>query len=64
LDERDAKIIKMRFGIDEEKEYTLEEIGKHFNITRERVRQVEEKVLVKLRKSARSDKLRSFSEAS
>ena len=64
LGERDAKIIKMRFGIDEEKTYTLEEIGKHFSITRERVRQVEEKVLQKLRKSARSDKLKDFSEAS
>jgi RNA polymerase primary sigma factor len=64
LGERDAKIIKMRFGIDEEKTYTLEEIGKHLSITRERVRQVEEKVLQKLRKSARSDKLKDFSEAS
>jgi len=48
LDEREAKIIKMRYGIDGPK-YTLEQVGAEFNVTRERVRQIEQKVLQKLK---------------
>lgn len=51
LSPREEEIIKMRFGIDQDREYTLEEIGKHFGITRERIRQIEERTLKKLRRN-------------
>jgi len=62
LSEREEKIVKMRFGIGEKHEYTLEEVGQDFDVTRERIRQIEEKALKKLRCSGRADKLRNFIE--
>ncbi|MFC2165785.1 sigma-70 family RNA polymerase sigma factor [Acidobacteriota bacterium] len=58
--ERESKIIKMRFGLGDGNEYTLEEVGQQFNVTRERIRQIEEKALRKLRRSSQSHTLRSF----
>jgi len=52
----------MRFGIGEKQDYTLEEVGQDFNVTRERIRQIEEKALRKLRHSSRAEKLRSLVE--
>ena len=60
LPERDAEILRMRFGIDMNTDYTLEEIGKQFDLTRERIRQIEIKALNKLRHPAHSAALRSF----
>jgi len=60
LTEREEKIIRLRFGIGEKAEYTLEEIGKRFNVSRERIRQIEKKALNRLRHSSRRDKLRYF----
>jgi RNA polymerase primary sigma factor len=60
LSEREEKIIRLRFGIGEKAEYTLEEIGKRFNVSRERIRQIEKKALNRLRHSSRRDKLRFF----
>jgi RNA polymerase primary sigma factor len=57
---REAKILRMRFGIDMNTDHTLEEVGKQFNVTRERIRQVEAIALRKLRHRTRSDQLRSF----
>jgi len=57
---REAKILRMRFGIDMNNDHTLEEVGKQFNVTRERIRQIEAKALRKLRHPSRSDHLRSF----
>jgi RNA polymerase primary sigma factor len=63
LTAREAKILRMRFGIDMNTDHTLEEVGKQFNVTRERIRQIEAKALRKLRHPGRSDHLRSFLEA-
>ncbi|MFW6128618.1 MAG: RNA polymerase sigma factor RpoD [Candidatus Aminicenantaceae bacterium] len=60
LTEREAQILKMRFGLIDGNEHTLEEIGQYFNVTRERVRQIEAKALRKLKSSGETDKLRSF----
>ncbi len=60
LSAREEKIIRLRFGIGEDAEYTLEEIGKRFNVSRERIRQIEKKALNRLRHSSRRDKLRYF----
>ena len=63
LTPREAKVLRMRFGIEMNTDLTLDEIGKQFNITRERIRQIEAKALRKLRHPSRSEKLRSFLEA-
>jgi len=60
LNEREGKIVRMRFGIGEKHDHTLEEVGQDFDLTRERIRQIEEKALRKLKHSSRADKLRSF----
>ena len=60
LSEREEKIIRLRFGIGEKAEYTLEEIGKRFNVSRERIRQIEKKALNRLRHSSRREKLKYF----
>ena len=60
LTAREAKVLRMRFGIDMNTDHTLEEVGKQFDVTRERIRQIEAKALRKLRHPARSDHLRSF----
>ncbi len=57
---REAKVLRMRFGIDMKTDHTLEEVGKQFDVTRERIRQIEAKALRKLRHPSRSDRLRSF----
>ena len=62
LTPREEKVLKMRFGIDVASEHTLEEVGKDFSVTRERIRQIEVKALRKLRHPSRSKKLRSFFE--
>ncbi len=60
LTPREAKVLRMRFGIDMNTDHTLEEVGKQFDVTRERIRQIEAKALRKLRHPSRSDTLRSF----
>ncbi len=60
LTPREAKVLRMRFGIDMNTDHTLEEVGKQFDVTRERIRQIEAKALRKLRHPTRSDLLRSF----
>ena len=60
LTEREAKVLQMRFGIGMNTDHTLEEVGKQFDVTRERIRQIEAKALRKLRHPSRSDHLRSF----
>ncbi len=62
LTPREARIVRMRFGIDERKDYTLGEVAQEFGITRERIRQIEAKALQKLKHSKRRHKLRSFYE--
>jgi RNA polymerase primary sigma factor len=62
LTPREEKVLKMRFGIDEKADHTLEEVGQNFDVTRERIRQIEAKALRKLRHPSRSKKLRSFVE--
>jgi RNA polymerase primary sigma factor len=62
LTSREAKVLRMRFGIDMNTDHTLEEVGKQFDVTRERIRQIEAKALRKLRHPTRSDMLRSFLE--
>jgi RNA polymerase primary sigma factor len=62
LDKREEKILRMRFGIGEKHDHTLEEVGQDFNVTRERIRQIEEKALKKLKHPTRAEKLRSFVE--
>lgn len=62
LTAREAKVLRMRFGIDMNTDHTLEEVGKQFDVTRERIRQIEAKALRKLRHPSRSDHLRSFLE--
>ncbi len=64
LTSREAKVLRMRFGIDMNTDHTLEEVGKQFDVTRERIRQIEAKALRKLRHPSRSDKLRSFLDGS
>ena len=63
LTQREAKVLRMRFGIDMNTDHTLEEVGKQFDVTRERIRQIEAKALRKLRHPSRSDQLRSFLES-
>ncbi len=63
LTPREAKVLRMRFGIDMNTDHTLEEVGKQFDVTRERIRQIEAKALRKLRHPSRSEQLRSFLEA-
>ena len=60
LTPREAKVLRMRFGIDMNTDHTLEEVGKQFDVTRERIRQIEAKALRKLRHPSRSDRLKSF----
>jgi RNA polymerase primary sigma factor len=62
LTPREEKVLKMRFGIDEKADHTLEEVGQNFDVTRERIRQIEAKALRKLRHPSRSKKLRAFVE--
>jgi RNA polymerase primary sigma factor len=62
LTPREAKVLRMRFGIDMTTDHTLEEVGKQFDVTRERIRQIEAKALRKLRHPSRSEQLRSFLE--
>jgi RNA polymerase primary sigma factor len=62
LNNREEKILRMRFGIGEKHDHTLDEVGQYFELTRERIRQIEEKALRKLKHSSRADKLRSFIE--
>ena len=60
LTDREAQVLRMRFGIPDGIEHTLEEVGQHFNVTRERIRQIELKAINKIRSSSRSEELRSF----
>ncbi len=62
LTQREAKVLRMRFGIEMNTDHTLEEVGKQFDVTRERIRQIEAKALRKLRHPSRSERLRSFIE--
>ena len=62
LTPREAKVLRMRFGVEMNTDHTLEEVGKQFDVTRERIRQIEAKALRKLRHPSRSEKLRSFIE--
>jgi RNA polymerase primary sigma factor len=62
LTQREAKVLRMRFGIEMNTDHTLEEVGKQFDVTRERIRQIEAKALRKLRHPSRSERLRSFLE--
>ena len=60
---REEQVLKMRFGVGDGAEHTLEEVGRSFNVTRERIRQIESKALRKLRHPSRSKKLRPFLDA-
>jgi len=60
LTPREAKVLRMRFGITMNTDHTLEEVGKQFDVTRERIRQIEAKALRKLRHPSRAEKLQSF----
>jgi RNA polymerase primary sigma factor len=60
LTPREAKVLRMRFGIEMNTDHTLEEVGKQFDVTRERIRQIEAKALRKLRHPSHSQKLRTF----
>ncbi|HUL22404.1 MAG TPA: sigma factor-like helix-turn-helix DNA-binding protein, partial [Thermodesulfobacteriota bacterium] len=61
-DKREEKILRMRFGIGENHDHTLEEVGQDFHVTRERIRQIEEKALRKLKHPSRAEKLKTFVE--
>ncbi|MDZ7697603.1 MAG: sigma factor-like helix-turn-helix DNA-binding protein [Deltaproteobacteria bacterium] len=63
LTPREEKVLRMRFGIGEKADHTLEEVGRDFCVTRERIRQIEAKALRKLRHPSRSRKLKSFMES-
>jgi RNA polymerase primary sigma factor len=60
LTEREEKVLRLRFGLDDGRARTLEEVGKEFNVTRERIRQIEAKALRKLRHPSRSKKLKDY----
>jgi RNA polymerase primary sigma factor len=60
LTAREAKVLRMRFGIGMNTDHTLEEVGKQFDVTRERIRQIEAKALRKLRHPSRAEQLKSF----
>ena len=60
LTPREAKVLKLRFGLEDGKARTLEEVGKEFNVTRERIRQIEAKALRKLKHPSRSKRLKDF----
>lgn len=60
LTPREAKVLRMRFGIDMSTDYTLEEVGKQFDVTRERIRQIESKAMKKMRHPSRADHLKAF----
>ena len=62
LSEREKKVLILRFGLDDGRPRTLEEVGREFNVTRERIRQIEAKALRKLRHPSRSKKLRDYLE--
>ncbi len=62
LTPREAKVLRMRFGIEMNTDHTLEEVGKQFDVTRERIRQIEAKALRKLRHPSRAERLISFTE--
>ena len=62
LTDREQKVLRLRFGLDDGRSRTLEEVGKEFNVTRERIRQIEAKALRKLRHPSRSRKLKEFLE--
>jgi RNA polymerase primary sigma factor len=62
LSSREEKVLRMRFGIGEKSDHTLEEVGQNFDVTRERIRQIEAKALRKLRHPSRNKKLKSFVE--
>ena len=62
LTEREGKVLRLRFGLDDGRQRTLEEVGREFNVTRERIRQIEAKALRKLRHPSRSKKLKDFLE--
>ena len=64
LTPREERVLRMRFGIDMNTDHTLEEVGRQFSVTRERIRQIEAKALRKLRHPARSEHLRSFIDTS
>ena len=63
LTAREAKVLRMRFGIDMSSDHTLEEVGKQFDVTRERIRQIEAKAMRKLKHPSRADKIRMYAEA-
>ncbi len=63
LSAREAKVLRMRFGIDMSNDHTLEEVGRQFDVTRERIRQIEAKAMRKLKHPSRSDKLRTYADA-
>ena len=63
LTERERRVLQLRFGIDDGRSRTLEEVGRDFGVTRERIRQIEAKALRKLRHPSRSKRLRDFLEA-
>lgn len=60
IDAREEKVLRLRFGLEDGRSRTLEEVGKEFNVTRERIRQIEAKALRKLRHPSRSKKLKDF----
>ncbi|MBO6007196.1 MAG: sigma-70 family RNA polymerase sigma factor, partial [Lachnospiraceae bacterium] len=62
LTDREKKVLRLRFGLDDGRQRTLEEVGKEFNVTRERIRQIEAKALRKLRHPSRSKQLKDYLE--